>query len=270
MKYDAYVKVDLDNIKHNTQTLMHYYADYQYYIGVVKGFGYSHGSYIVKTLIENGINYLAVSCFDEVKAVRKWDQTTPLLCLEPLSLDNIDDYIHYNVTLTVASLEYGLQLLTLNPQIKVHIKIDSGMNRLGFNDISKLKEFINKCQSTNVELEGIYTHMAYAGFLDDQYDKQMHKFEMMLDAIDITKFKIIHADRSLTFMAHTKPKYCNGIRPGIFLYGYNQLPKQATGVKQQLRKLKHSFKNSDYSKTLKEVPYILKPAFSLHSHHSRL
>ena len=76
----TYVKINLDNIAHNVQSIIKNYPKYDYYFGVVKGSAYGHGAYIVNTLIDNGINYLAVSNLDEALEIRKYNKT----CKRPI------------------------------------------------------------------------------------------------------------------------------------------------------------------------------------------
>ena len=67
----TYLEVNLDNLASNINNILTIYPDYKYYFGVVKGNGYGHSEYIVNTLIDNGINYIAVSSLEEAINVRK-------------------------------------------------------------------------------------------------------------------------------------------------------------------------------------------------------
>ena len=70
----TYVEINWDNLASNIKNITSKYPDYKYYIGMVKSNAYNHGYYIVNTLIENGINYLAVSSLDEAIELRKYNK----------------------------------------------------------------------------------------------------------------------------------------------------------------------------------------------------
>lgn len=264
MVQDSYVEIDLDAVYDNTVAIINNFPDYDYYIGVVKGNAYGHGFYTVQTMKAAGINYFALSCLEEALAFRQYDTTSPCLILEPIPLEDTELAIKHKLSLTVSNAIYGEALLNTNFRGKVHIKVDSGMNRLGFNDAQELKSFVEKAKG-QLDLEGIYTHMASVGFYDAAYDRQVQRFESITGLIDLMQFKIVHIDRSLTFSAHPKLSYANGIRPGIMLYGYNQMPVLSSPLKQQLRKLKHSLSPTNYSPTKKTIDFNLSPALTYKS-----
>lgn len=259
---DAYIKIDLDAIKYNVQELVKHYDHYQYYIGVVKGMAYGHGFGVLKTMKEAGINYFAISTLKEALALRQYDKLTPCLCLEPIHLDNIELAQKLDITLTVDDLTYGQALLKTPFKGKVHLKLDTGMNRLGFMNKEDLAQFISLAKDI-LDIEGLYTHMASVGFYDDAYDKQVARFEYLTQDIDLTQFKIIHLERSLTLAAHKKLDYANGVRPGIILYGYDQMPKSSPSLKTSLRDFKHALRDHHYSATTKHYGFTPRPAFKL-------
>ena len=86
----TYVEVNLDNIKNNVKTIITKYNKYKYRIGMVKSDAYSHGMYIINSLIESGINYLAVSSLDEAIKIREYNKNIPVLVTEIIDLDVID------------------------------------------------------------------------------------------------------------------------------------------------------------------------------------
>ena len=101
----SYIEINLDNLCHNIKNISETFNDYKYYIGVIKGNAYGHGEYIAKYIIESGINYLAVSSLEEAINVRKYvDNDFPLLCLQPISLEYIDEIIKNNVTITINNM----------------------------------------------------------------------------------------------------------------------------------------------------------------------
>ena len=142
MQRKSYVKIAENILKDNVIAIKEKYQGYKYYIGVVKNNAYHHGFYTVKYLKEGGINYFAVSSLEEAKEVRKYDKETPILSLEPISLTYLEDVLNYDVTLTLENLEAAkeLSLKNLPKKVKVHLKVDYGMHRLGFMNKEELKE----------------------------------------------------------------------------------------------------------------------------------
>lgn len=266
----TYAIIDEDKLKNNIKEIKAKYDNYKYYIGVVKNNAYNHGIKIINSLIEGGINYLAVSSLEEALDARKYNSKIPILCLEVIDLDYIYDCINNNVTITVESLEYleKLNKIKLDFPIKIHLKLNTGMNRLG---ISEVKE-VNKCVSIISEnkkliLEGIYTHFATSGISDKYYDEQMKKFQELTKDIDLTTIPIVHLGRSLTLVNHDKPDFVNGIRLGIIMYGFSQSIKEDTSLRGKLRTIKRKklIKKFNISKTYLTNDLNLKTAFSLYS-----
>lgn len=218
----TYVSVNLNNINENVRNIVKSFPGYDYYIGIVKGNAYGHGEYISKYIIQNGINYLAISSLEEAKNVRKYvDKDFPLLCLEPISLDYIDDIIKYNVTISICNLDYYKKLIDLDLKqvIKFHLKLNTGMNRLGVSSFDEVNYIFNDVRKDNIIFEGIFTHFATDGVNDNLFLKQVDKFRYLTSDIDLSRIKIIHAGKSATLENHDKLDFCNGVRLGIILYG---------------------------------------------------
>ena len=268
----TYVEVNLDNLKNNFKNIIDYYKEYQYYFAVVKGNAYGHGViHVINELIDSGINYLAVSSLEEALEVRSVNNEIPILCLEPIHIEYIPICISNHITITVHDYSYAKELLKqdLKEPLKIHFKIDSGMNRLGFKNKHELneiyKEFKNK---ENIEIEGIFTHFATLGIYDKDWDNQLEKFKKITEDISLKDIPIVHLFKSAAFINHPKLDFCNGIRMGIAMYGYYSLPKYSTkGIKNKLRAFKRNYfkKKNHISQTSIELPIELKPAFKMYS-----
>ena len=249
----SYIKVDLKKIENNVKNILNKYNGYDYYIGIVKGNAYGHGMYTIKTLIKNGINYLAVASLDEAIRIRKYDNDIPILCLEPIDLKFIDEVMKYNVTISIPSYEYFKQLLKIDikKQIKIHLKIDSGMHRLGFTDKKEVKEVIDNINNhSHLYLEGIFSHFATTGIADKYWDIQLENFKDITSLIDLKKIPIVHLGRSLTLLTHPKIDFCTGIRLGIIMYGFNTTPRYSNSLMDKLRLIK-----ADYLKNKYDISY---------------
>jgi alanine racemase len=253
---NTYIEVDLDRLSKNVKEIVNTFTGYKYYIGIVKGNAYGYGEYISKCITENGINYLAVSSLEEAINVRKYVNDIPLLCLEPISVEYIDDIIKYNVTICVSSYDYfnELKKVKLDKKVKFHLKLNTGMNRLGLSD----KEIVNKIykeasEIDNLYLEGIFTHLATSGVYDKLYKRQIDKFKELVSDIDLSKIDIVHVGRSCTLDFFPKLDFCNGVRIGIMMYGVGStFPEYRSGL---LGKLQHFKRDKFYKNNDLPVPY---------------
>ena len=223
----TYVKIDTSILQKNVKNIINKYNQYQYYIGIVKANAYGHGDYIINDIIKSGINYLAVSSLEEAISIRKYNKDISILVLEPISTDYIEDIINNNITITIDSLEYAISLSNkkIKNKLKAHLKLDTGMNRIGF----KIKEEVTKAisilkQNNSIYIEGIYTHIGTSGIDDTYYSKSIEKFEYLISDINIKEIPIIHINRSVTLANHQKLPYETGVRLGIIMYGFNQNP----------------------------------------------
>lgn len=266
----TYVKINHNNLIHNIKEIKEKYSDYKYYIGVVKNNAYHHGIKVVTALKKGGINYFAVSSLEEALEIRKYDLETPILILEPISLEYIYDCINNSITITIESLEDAklLDQMKLPYELKIHLKLDTGMNRLGFKDREELEQTVQIIKNNEkLYLEGIYTHFATSGVMDKTWDNQVEKFKELTTNINLKEVPIVHLGRSLTLVNHPKLDFCNGIRLGIIMYGFSQSRKRQNGLRGTLREWKKRYiqKKWKISKTTTENNLNLKTAFSLYS-----
>lgn len=271
MYRDTYIEINIDHLQHNVKEIIQKYPEYQYYFGVVKGNAYGHSDKVAKYLVESGINYFAVASLEEAMSLRKDGITIPILCLEPIEIEFLDICMNNNITITVHSMEYFKQLMQKEIQkpLKVHLKIDSGMCRLGFNNKDEVKLVTDELRKKpNIFLEGIFTHFATDGIYDVSWDNQMNNFHEITSEIDLSQIPIVHLGRSQTLLNHDKIPFANGIRLGIILYGYNTTPKPLPkDFLNTLRKWKREYyhKKHHISPTITDIDIDLKTAFSLYS-----
>ena len=260
----TFVEINLDNLKNNVKNIIKKYPDYKYYIGMVKSNAYNHGLYIVNTLIESGINYLAVSSLDEAIKIREYNKEIGILITEIIDEDLINEAIKNNITLTIDDLDY---LKKIKDPCTVHIKLNTGMNRIGVSskeEFNELYEYINK--NKNIELEGIYTHFATPGINDIYYDKQVNKFKEITSDIDLNKIKIVHCASSFIVLSHPKIEFANGIRFGTMMYGYDiSLKEYNNDLKSKIKKARDQYliNKNNISPVIRGVNIDLKPAFKI-------
>ena len=265
MYRNTYAKIDLDILKNNIKNIKKEYPDYSYYFGVVKGNAYGHGMYIVNSLIEAGINYLAVSSLEEALSIREYNKEISILILEPINTKYLNICIENNITITINDYEYYKELIDFKgiEKLKIHLKIETGMNRLGLDNADNIKEIAN---NKLLNIEGVYTHFATSGYIDKYWDNQLENFEQLTKDIDLSKIKIVHLGRSNTLTTHKKIPFCNGIRLGIVMYGFNNKINLGNGITGKIRNYKNKItrKINNISEPI-DTKLIVDTAFSLYS-----
>lgn len=219
MYRNTYVEIDLKNIESNVKTLVTKYNNYTYHFGVVKADCYGHYSKSVDAIIKGGCNYLAVATLDEALEIRERVTDIPILCLGIIPIEHIEQCIKNNITITISNIDY-LKKLVQNEydNLKVHIKLNTGMNRLGTNNREEFNEIYQTIKNSKLTLEGIFTHIYNP--LDEKVTlKQINKFEEITTDIDLSNIPIIHIGASDATITHSKLPYVNGCRLGIAMYG---------------------------------------------------
>ena len=260
---NCYVEINKEIIKNNIENIINKYDNYQYYIGVVKGNAYGHGMEIVKTMEEAGINYFAVATLEEGLEARKYTNCE-IFCLQPIDIEELSIASKNNIAITISNYDYFTKIKNVDFKLKVHIKIDSGMNRLGINNERELLEIYDYIEtSENFELVGIYTHLATLGIIDKKWDNQINNFVKLTKNIDLEKVPIVHIYSSNSLVTHPKLKIDNGVRIGILMYGVVPSPVKFVGFKGKLKKLKYKYLQRKYkiSRTLDDYTVNVKPAF---------
>jgi len=127
--------------------------------------------------------------------------------------------INKNIDITITNLQYLKEIK--NYSLNIHIKIDTGMNRLGIKDKEEFDLIIKELKNSNLKLKGIYTHI-YEASNKKVIEKQINKFKEITSNIDLNKIDIVHIAQSDTLVNYSKIDFCNGCRLGIIMYGLNE------------------------------------------------
>ena len=164
----TWAEIDLDALAHNYQTLRRRTGTR--FVGVVKADAYGHGSVQVSRVLEElGADYLAVSSLDEAMELRAGGIHMPILILGHTPPERVEELLRYHITQTVTceakALEYSAEVVRCGGTLKVHIKVETGMSRLGFlcgGDHFKtgVAGICAACTLPGLEAEGIFTHFA--------------------------------------------------------------------------------------------------------------
>ena len=231
----TWAEISLDNIEYNYRRIKEVIGDNCKFLGVVKADAYGHGALEVsKRLQLCGADYLAVSCLDEAVELRQGGIEMPILILGHTPHEFTKQLIELNLTQTVTNLakakEYSGECLALGKELKIHIKVDSGMSRLGYlceGDMFEegVENMYSSCLLDGLIPEGIYTHFAVSdeeGAENREYtQKQFALFTAVINALEqkgIT-FEIRHCANSGAVVSYPET-YLDMVRPGLLLYGY--------------------------------------------------
>ena len=220
----TYAEINLENLDYNIKTLIQNAKDYKYHIAVVKADSYGHHGYpVVEQMLKSGINYLAVSSLEEALEIRDNNKEVPLLCLGIVMLEHIDLCLKNDIAITISSLDYAEDISKLNiANLKVHFKINTGMNRLGISSPEDLLKAYTTLKAKAI-IEGLYTHM-YIAHDKDKTNKQVKEFERITQDINLKEIPIIHFGGSDYSLNYPKLPYVNGVRYGIAMYGLADSP----------------------------------------------
>ncbi len=232
----TWAEISLSHIRHNYEAIRAALPEGCRFLGVVKADAYGHGALQVSRLLqEAGADYLAVSCLDEALELRRGGISMPILILGHTPPEYTGLLIEENLTQTVSALakakEYSAAAVALGKTLRVHIKLDTGMSRLGFLcagnyfDIG-VDNVIASCKLPNLEPEGIYTHFAVSdedGAENEAYTwEQFRLFTRVIEAVAERggiRFPIRHCANSGAVI-HYPEMALDMVRPGLLLYGY--------------------------------------------------
>ncbi|OCA89350.1 alanine racemase [Bacillus sp. FJAT-27225] len=219
---DTWAEIDLDSIYKNVSAIKGLLPEDVEVIAVVKANAYGHGDIqVAKTALEAGASYLAVAFMDEALALRKKGLTSPILILGATRPEDVSIAASHNLAVTAYDMEWLIKAADYlgSHRLNVHLKVDTGMGRLGFKDIEALKTAENFIyHDSRINFEGIFTHFATADEQDDKYFmKQLKQFEEMLEALKIYP-RYIHASNSAAGMRYANARF-NAVRLGISMYG---------------------------------------------------
>ncbi|MBQ3266109.1 MAG: alanine racemase [Ruminococcus sp.] len=264
---DSYVEINLTKLAANVRAILDKYPEYRSYIGVVKGDAYGHGMRAVKALHNGGIRYFAVSSLEEAKDLRSYNAHVPVLCLEPVAIERLNEAADLDLTLAIPDIEYLREMLEsgVEHSFKLHLQVDAGFGRLGFKDKGEIKEAVQLINSSSHFLEGIYQHFATAGIFDPHYDNQIRRFKELTSLIDLNEIPIVHLGSGVSLLAHPKIDIATATRMGLIMYGYHIGPSSyGSGVKDRLRDLRDKRNQRKYhlTETIRDVKLDLTPAMS--------
>ncbi len=238
----TWADIDLDAIAFNYKKIKEKIGADVKFLGVVKADAYGHGSIQVSRLLQDlGADYLAVSSIDEAIELRVNDIKMPILILGHTPKEQVGRLIEYDITQAITCKakadEYNEQALKYGGTLKVHIKVDTGMSRLGYlcdntNFDTGVNGITEACNMPGLNAEGIFTHFAVADEYGDENEAYTkHQFDLFTRVIDAVenelghKFKIRHCANTGATVRYPQT-YLDMVRPGLLLYGYGDFAKE--------------------------------------------
>lgn len=223
----AWAEIDLDAIAHNTREIKAITGKRVEMMGVVKADAYGHGVLeVVRTLLDNGVTQLAVSMLDEAIQIRKMGIEVPILILSYTDPARAEEIVYNDVTQTVFSHDLAQALsaasVKLGRNAKIHIKLDTGMTRVGFMPgYSAVKSIMEIGRLPGLIIEGLFTHFASAD--ESERDYTMMQFECYMGVCSELgrvgiHIPVKHVCNSAAIIQYPE-MHMDLVRPGVILYG---------------------------------------------------
>ncbi|WP_413302391.1 alanine racemase [Bacillus sp. 1P10SD] len=224
---DTWAEISLDLIQENMTQFRQFVQQQSKLMAVVKADGYGHGAIVVaKASILAGADYLGVALLDEAIQLRDAGISTPILILGYTPPSSVKEAILANITLTVFDHDVLDEVIVQSTQLcktaTVHLKVDTGMSRIGVSSPIEVMRLVKKALSAEyIYLEGIFTHFANADSEDPTYTyEQFSKFQSILEYLVSNNIHvpIKHCCNSAATMNYPD-MHLDMVRIGIALYG---------------------------------------------------
>lgn len=238
----TWAEIDLDALSYNYNRIREHIGDKVAFCGVVKADAYGHGAVMISQRLQSlGADYLAVSSIDEAMELRFNGITMPILILGHTPREQVDRLICLNITQAVTceakAREYSEEAVKYGGTLKIHIKVDTGMSRLGYiceGDYLEhgVEGICYACGLPGLDAEGIFTHFAVADEADEaSLEYTNHQFRLFCDVISAVenrracKFRLKHCANTGATVEYPD-MHLDMVRPGLLLYGYGEFAKK--------------------------------------------
>lgn len=248
--YRVYAAIDLDAVCHNISEIKKLVGPDTKIMPVIKADGYGHGAVpVAKALNKIGVDGFAVAIIEEGIALRKQGITKPILILGYTSEYQYASLIQHEIEQTVFSYEMAEAIskfaVTMKKDARIHIKVDTGMNRIGFKPTEESVGQVQRIQKLpNIKIQGIFTHFACA----DEEDKTSARYQKELFDQFVSKIEekgieipVKHVSNSAAIMDLRECRM-DMVRSGIITYGLypsEEVDKSAIDLKPALSLISH-------------------------------
>tara|TARA_B100001063_G_scaffold75725_1_gene69984 strand:- start:199 stop:1380 length:1182 start_codon:yes stop_codon:yes gene_type:complete len=223
----VWAEINLDNLAHNIREVRRVVNKNSKVTAVIKADGYGHGAVVIgQILLKNGADRFAVATLSEAIQLRTAFADTEIMVLGYTPNEFASDIIKNNIIQTIYTIEqaqeYSKVAISLKKQAKVHIKLDTGMSRLGmvFSD-ETIDSILEMSKLEGLDIEGIFTHFAVADEIDKTFTfKQVEKFNHIVSKLEERglNIPIKHVSNSAAIIDLPELNF-DMVRAGIMLYG---------------------------------------------------
>jgi alanine racemase len=232
--------IDVGAFRHNMNVVRSYVGRDVQIMAIVKSNAYGHGMRtIAYEATRNGASYLGVARIDEGAELRRSGLRQPILVFEVPGTAQIERALLDDLELTVTTVDGAQQISRVAQQLKkrakIHVKVDTGMGRLGFSYHNAAEQVERVASTSAIDVVGIYSHFAASDEPDATYARvQLERFKLVLAQLQTQRIEI-----PLKHMANSgaivtlQESHFNMVRPGIMLYGYP--PRQGIAVSPTLQ-----------------------------------
>ena len=220
--------VSIENFKYNIEQIYAKLNEGTKIMPVVKANAY--GTYLNTRLdVLDMFDIVAVATVDEGVLIRNIGYNKEIFVLNQPYYEEISKIIENDLIIGISSDSFVEKLGMIKEKVKVHIEIGTGMRRTGINPM-RVEEYV-KSLSSNIIVEGIYTHMSSADNDKEYTEKQIESFELAVKKLkEIVDLKYIHASASNAILNYPNAHY-NLVRPGMIIYGYESDKDSCKNIK---------------------------------------
>ena len=237
--YNSWLEINLDYLSDNIESIKSLVDSDCIFMAIVKSNAYGHGAVVVSKYIERECAnaQLAVADVWEGLELRQANIKLPILVLGPIPDDQLDEAIEHDLSITLFNINSTILVSNiskkLNKNTKVHIKIDSGLRRIGFKPGEELQEFINTVKHLQaLDIVGVFTHFAESGAIDKTFTlQQLDIFNKGLCQLKENNInpKYIHS-ASTQAILELPESHFNLIRAGKAIYGYHGMNHESNKI----------------------------------------
>lgn len=223
-KFQVWTEINLNHFSHNLSLIKQKLNPKTQILLTLKADAYGHGALeLAKVALEHNISYFGVARFEEAISLRRKFKKVKILILGYTPEFYAKEAIKEDIELCVYDLAMAKTLSKMacreNKKALIHIKLDTGMNRIGYQYSQKNLEEIKIIQSLEfIKLQGIFTHFATADYKDSYFEKQFKNFKNFLSLIKIPKDTLLHCANSAAIL-NAKKAHLGMVRLGIAAYG---------------------------------------------------
>ncbi|MCL1865691.1 MAG: alanine racemase [Spirochaetes bacterium] len=231
-----YTEIDLNAFRHNLNGIKKILNPGTDIMAIIKADAYSHGAEaIAREALSFGVSILAVARMNEAIDLRDCGIDAPILLFDDCAVENISKYFELNIRPTINTFndaeKLSLEAATYNKRLKIHVKIDTGMGRLGFlaDGLTKEQEYFplaNEIKRISdlqfIEIEGVFSHFANADAPNKSHAmEQLNLFLKLKDELkSILPYKILFHTANSAGIIDIPDSHLDIVRPGIIMYGY--------------------------------------------------